>query len=122
MSNKIPNTDEFLDEVLGDLVANAASYISGHPIAFNVKKKEAKQAISERIAAERLDERAELRKLFDALGMQIGASAGSATGVIVRNDFGEEFRFQLDRDALYDLLDRFNSKALTPQVSEGEKT
>lgn len=63
----------------------------------------------------RLHERKELRSLFDALGMQFGASAGSATGVIVRNDFGEEFIFQLDRDALGALLSRFNSKLTNPE-------
>lgn len=78
-----------------------------------------------RLEAERRDERQELRKLFNGLRMQFGASAGSATGVIVRNDFGEEFVFQLDRDALNNLLGRFNSHKLgtdSHPVTEPEET
>lgn len=72
----------------------------------------------------RLDERHELRKLFDALRMQFGASAGSATGVTIQNDFGESWDFQIDRYALNDLLGRLNSKAAlsTPQKNEGGDT
>lgn len=62
----------------------------------------------------RVDERQKIRKLFDSLGMQFGASAGSATGVTVRNDFGEEFTFQLDRDAITAFVAHLTHK-------EGEK-
>lgn len=50
-------------------------------------------------------ERKTIRKLFDALHMQFGASAGSATGFTIRNDFGEEFGGQIDRYALKAFLD-----------------
>jgi hypothetical protein len=51
--------------------------------------------------------------------MQLGASAGNATGVIVENEFGEEFDFQLDRNALNDINAYMNNTALTqPQREE----
>lgn len=73
-------------------------------------------AIDGAVEQARLDERKELKRLFDALGMRFGASAGSATGVTVRNSFGEEFDFQLDRDALRELLGRFNNRLIPPPV------
>lgn len=51
----------------------------------------------------------EAQQKFLTLGMQFGASAGSAIGVTVKNDFGEEFDFQLDREAVKDLLDFLRS-------------
>lgn len=63
-------------------------------------------------------ERKTIRKLFDALHMQFGASAGSATGVTIRNDFGEEWGFQIDRSALSAFLQHLASTA-QPAESEG---
>lgn len=68
-----------------------------------------------------MEERQEIRKLFNKLRMTIGASAGSATGVTVRNDFGESWDFQLDRDALGNLLGRLNSKQLAQHNQEEGK-
>ena len=62
------------------------------------------------LAAARVEERQVIRKLWDKLGIILGASAGSATGATTRNDFGEDFDFQLDRDALNEFLKRLNRK------------
>jgi hypothetical protein len=67
-------------------------------------------AVVQQVEAAALAERKELRKLFNALGMKFGASAGSATGVTVRNGFGESWDFQLDREALNDLFDRLDKR------------
>lgn len=57
-------------------------------------------------------ERQTIRKLFDALRMQFGASAGSATGFTIHNDFGEEWGGQIDRYALETLLKHLASREL----------
>lgn len=66
----------------------------------------------------RREERQAFRQLWGNLGIQLGASAGSATGAIVRNDFGEEWDFQLDREALHNLFGYLNSNLLTPPLSK----
>lgn len=64
-------------------------------------------------------ERKEIKELFEVLGMQPGASAGSAIGILIRNDFGEEFDFQLDREAYKRLTDRLRGKELSSHKEEG---
>lgn len=67
----------------------------------------------------RIDERRTFKELWNNLGLSFGASAGSATGVTVRNSFGEEWNFQLDRDAVNALHKHLNSNLTS--LNKGEQ-
>ena len=82
-------------------------HISKHPLGMYLSDKELdsimhliEQDREQAVREARIDERDTFKTLFSNLRMQFGASAGDATGVIVKNDFGEEFDFQLDRQAV----------------------
>lgn len=110
--------DERLREQIEDIIFGDTprQYFSDNMLA----KPDAIMAlISQKIKEARIDERKEFRKLWDDLHMRFGASAGSATGVTVENDFGEEFDFQLDRYALNALFAHMNA-TLTQGIKKEE--
>jgi hypothetical protein len=104
MSNKMQNTDDFLDELFETVFRKGAH--AQNVMLLRSQEDAVKQAISERIAAERVEAEASLASWF----------------------IDELWDAKTKPEDIYPMLEaklkeiKARRAALTPQVSEGEKT
>jgi hypothetical protein len=122
MSNKMQNTDEFLDDVFDGLAVggNVGNIVNPRPGILGTER--AKQAISERIAAERLEAVSGLsttKLIVDLSLAQVEILKLKANDHDWSVYVPDDTKLALEK-TLASIEDQL--AALTPQVSEGEKT